>query len=304
MSSSVKCTLCKEEFAIVSCHECQTLVCKSCSAVCHECGTSICTPHTQKTKAGTPLCRGCMAERETRRQALSDKYSKEAQKKTIPPVSAPVAPTSPPAPPSSPADSTRLEDLIVGEQLLKSAEDNIEHRIEEKIEESHHADTYDKLPPEKRQKANFTETGRLELPPMDQSRPVLGQSGYQTPSRGSMTLAIIFFGLAMFFTIRVLPALHDTLFPFGDSNETEFTKNLMPIATDTNTLRNTSNIQSLDVFAQSATFFIAWGFVLVYCGLVLGLVVGLIRSMLLQKQAKEQHEAVKDLDQKSKDLYL
>ena len=304
MSTSVKCTLCKEEFAIVSCHECQTLVCKSCSAVCRECGTSICTPHTQRTKAGTPLCPGCMAEREARRQALRDKYGKGAHKKTAPPVSAPVAPTSSPASPSSPADSTRLEDLMGGEQLLKPLADNIEDRIEEEIEESHHADTYEKLPPEERQEASFTETGRLELPPMDQSRPVLGQSGYQPPSRGTMTLVIIFFGSAMLFTIRVVPALHDTLFPFGDSNDTEFTENLMPIATDTNALRNTSNIQSLDVFAQSATFFIAWGFVLVYCGLVLGLIFGLIRSMLLQKQAKEQHEAVKDLDQKSKDLYL
>ena len=303
---TVTCTLCHEENASIVCNDCKTLVCKNCSAKCKECRVAICTTHTLQTKSGTKLCGGCMGEREARRQALREKYNKPS---TPSPV---IQSTSFSALDDSPAtlspapevrdQSTSLEDLTEGEQLIRPAVE-LEEYDEEAELDRHYEEKDDRVPEQEHMTAYFTETGRLELPPMDQNRPVLGASGYRPPSKTTMLIVLVFFGLAMAFTVRVVPALNDTLFPFS-GHETKFDAGLMPIISDTNALRNAGNIRGLDIMAQSATFFIAWTFLITYVGGILLLLFAFIHSLIWSRQAKSQQEAMKSLDQNSKDLYM
>lgn len=299
---TVFCTICNEENASLVCKDCKSLICKNCSSVCRECGITICINHTKQTKAGTKMCAGCMAEREARRQALRDKYAKPSKpSKSTPSTSFESLDDSPSIPSSSPegkSQSTRLEDLAGAEQLLRPLGES-----EEEAELDKHYEEDNRIPTQEENKAYFTETGRLELPPMDQNRPVLGASGYEPPSRATTLIVLIFFGLAMVFAVRAVPALNDTLFPFTH-HQTNFNEKQMLIVTETNALRDGGNIQGLDIFAQGATFFMAWGFLIAYGGGVLMLLTGVIRSILWSREAKTQHEVMKNLDQESKDLYM
>ena len=311
--ASVTCKLCNQEYAIIACNDCQTLVCKKCSSVCRECGTSVCLHHTKQTKSGTKMCGRCMAEREARRQALRDKYGKTSEKPTVPVTSTsfqnidntptPHAPSSSSPTPSSHSQyqSTSLEDLTGGEQLLRPTE-AIEPAEDETKGDRRAKEGDDRIPQEEREEAFYSETGRLELPPMDQNRPVLGQSGYQPPSKVTTLCVLIFFGIAMIFTVRAVPSLHNTLFPFT-KHQTTFNSDQMPVINDTNAIRDGGNIQGLDIFAQSATFFVAWIFVILYGGGIVLLLIGLARSMYWARQAKQQQNAIKGLNQNDKDLY-
>lgn len=284
--ASVICTICNKKPACVACHDCKVLVCKDCSATCQGCRISLCAAHTEQTKSGTKMCRGCMAEREARRVALRDKYAN-------PTAISPAAPASPSAP------STSFQ-ALGGDEIPTRPPEEFNDDDEVPGDET---DSDDRIPPQERNEAFFTETGRLELPPMDENRPVLGASGYQPPSKTTMLIVLIFFGLAMIFTVRAVPSLEDTLFPFSD-HEITFNKDKMAMITETNKLRDASNIQSLDIFAQSATFFIAWVFVILYGGGIFLLLVAVIRGLIWGRQTKTQREALESLDQNSKDLYL
>ena len=250
-----------------------------------------------------------MDERRARRKELQEKYGKKTTPTPQTQATSFGSLNDPPPTPSAPRfQSTSLEDLTGGDQLLRSAE-NVED-IEAEAGLGPQAEDPDmRLDPEEERRqrqenteAYRTETGRLELPPMDQNRPVLGASGYQAPSKATHIIVLAFFGIAMFFVYRAVPSLKSTLFPFSNT-DIKFDDNLMPIATDNNSLRNASNIQQLDTLAQWATFLVAWGVVIIYVGLLFMLLVGFIRSILWNRLAKQQYEATKDLDHTSTNLY-
>lgn len=299
--ASVNCKLCDKEFAIIACNDCKMLVCGKCSSVCRGCGVSVCDKHTQQTKAGTKMCGPCMAEREARRQALQEKYGKPSEAKKAKSSSLNINVGG--------IQSTSLEDLTGGEQLIPPTEtpEFVESEADVAVIEDYLDETLkpedDRIPSQEREKASFTKTGRLELPQMDQNRPVLGLSGYSPPAKVITLLVMIFTGITMIYAYKAIPALESTLFPF-EKTEIKFEKNLRPIATETNALRNTSNIQPLDGIAQIFTFAIAWGVVIVYLGFLFMLLYAVVHVLIFSRTLKQQQEAIKGLEKSSKDLYL
>ena len=185
--ASVACKICNKQYAIVACDTCKTLVCKDCSAVCQGCGVTVCAQHVKQTSKGRKLCGRCMAERQARKQALREKYgsgnkaSSGEQQASAPRQASPPPVAAPP--PSAPSGSgTSLADLMGGEQLLKSAESYEDLEAEAGLGRVDEDDDPEmRLSPEEEQhkrkaldEAQFGSTGRLELPPMDENRPVLG----------------------------------------------------------------------------------------------------------------------------------
>ncbi|MFP6583441.1 MAG: hypothetical protein VCD00_12915 [Candidatus Hydrogenedentota bacterium] len=281
--ASVVCKLCNKNYAIAGCDTCKTLVCKDCSAVCQGCGTTICRQHVELTKKGRKLCGRCMSERNARREALRQKYSASRQQ-------------APPAPTESAGVS--FEDLMgSGGQLLKPVKPQAPPESED---EPDFGDP-DLAPEEAEPQATFTETGKLELPPMDENRPVLGQSGYQPPSRKRVLAAFIFFGIGSMLFYQSSPILRELLFPF-ETTELKFNQGQMTQIQDTNKLRNAGNFQQLDILTQGPMFFVAWSLLIGYCGGVLILVVGMIRSFYWSRLANHNLEAARSLDKDNNEL--
>ncbi len=302
---AVTCQRCKTQFAVIGCNECKTLVCSNCSSVCQSCGTSVCLEHTHLTKGGRKMCGQCAAERDARRRALKDKYS-ASENPVAPPSSAPPV-TSVPAPsvggysPFAANKGARFADIAGDEPLIPVRE------TEEELDEEaglgpEHDDPDMRLDPEEaaknrkaRESAQFTSTGRLELPPMDENRPVLGLSGYQPPSRKKLVAAFIFFGFGMLAFYNSTPYFKDTLFPW-DTTKLDFQEGQMAQIQETNRIRNTSNLQQFDIISQAPMFFVSWLIVLSYAFGILVLVIGIIRSSYWSYIAKRNLEASRNLD--------
>lgn len=305
--ASVVCTLCNTNYAIAGCVTCKTLVCKSCSSICQGCGTTVCQQHVETTSKGRKLCGRCMAERNARREALRQKYSKSKSETGAPsppkPAPAPISSQQRPAvPPASSADAgTSFEDLMGdGEQLLKPVTPQAPSSQDEDGPDFGEDDFGGD---EEEQQASFTETGKLELPPMDENRPVLGQSGYQPPSRKRVLAAFILAGIGSLLFYNSSPFLKDLLFPY-ETSELQFNENQMPQIQDTNKLRNAGNMQQLDIFSQAPIFFVAWAILLSYCGAVLILIVGIIRSYYWSRMANRNLEAARNVDKDNNQLQM
>lgn len=309
--ASVTCKLCNQQYAVIGCEECKTLVCSNCSCMCQGCGVPICNEHTDLTKGGRKLCGRCMSERKARRAALKDKYRTGERK-------SPSAPPSPSPPegklPSSPSSLAPFAGKgmsfaeIGGDGALIPVRETEEDIEQEAGLGQEHEDPVMRLDPEEaernrkaRETAQITATGRLELPPMDQNRPVLGQSGYQPPSQKKVFSAFLFFGIGMMYFYKSTPYFQDTLLPF-DTTELLFNEGAMAVVHDTNRIRNTSNLQQLDIFSQAPMFFVSWLVVLSYCGGVLILVIGIIRSTYWSYIAKRNLEASGNLDKDANEL--
>jgi hypothetical protein len=251
-----------------------------------------------------------MAERKARRAVLKEKYRAGEKKNTpAPPPKMPAQKT--PTPSSSPAPFAGKGMSfaeIRGDQPLMPV-----RATEKEIEEeaglgAEHEDPDMRLDPEEAERkrkaletAQFTSTGKLELPPMDENRPVLGQSGYEPPSRKKVFAAFVLFGISMIYFYNSTSYFKDTLFPF-DTTELQFMEGEMAVIQDTNLIRNTSNLQQLDIFSQAPIFFISWLIVLSYLGGVLILTVGIIRSTYWSYVAKRNLEASQNLDKDANEL--
>lgn len=97
------------------------------------------------------------------------------------------------------------------------------------------------------------------------------------------------------------PYFKDTLFPFT-TTELNFNEGEMAQIQDTNKLRNTSNIQQLNIFQQAPIFFVAWFILLSYLLGVFVLVLGIIRSTYWSHVAKRNLEASRNLDRDANEL--
>jgi hypothetical protein len=312
--ASVTCQRCNTQYAVIGCDECKTLVCGNCSSMCAGCGVSICVEHTHLTKGGRKLCGRCTAERQERQQALKSKYGKgqriapsisvpdsgeSAASSAVPPPSAPPAPGKPVGAATDAAfKGVAFADIAGSSPLIPIRE--TEREIEEEAGVGpEHEDPEMRLDPEEAEKsrkaretAHLTSTGRLELPPMDQNRPVLGQSGYQPPSRIKVMAAFILFGIGSMLFYNSTPYLKETLFLF-DTRKPQFYEGQMAQIQDTNKIRNTSNIQQFDIFSQAPMFFVSWFILLVF---------GVIRSSYWSYIAKRNLEAARNLDKDANQL--
>ncbi len=285
--------------------------------MCAGCGVSICIEHTHLTKGGRKLCGHCTAERQERQQALKSKYGKG--QRSAPSISVPdsgeSAASSAVRPPSTSPATGRPVGAAAGAAFKGVAFADIAgsstlipvRETEEEIEEEagvgpEHEDPEMRLDPEEAEKsrkaretAHLTSTGRLELPPMDQNRPVLGQSGYQPPSRKKVLAAFILFGIGSVLFYNSTPYLEDTLFSF-DTTKPQFYEGQVAQIQETNKLRNTSNIRQFDIFSQAPMFFVSWFILISY---LLGIVIlffGVIRSSYWSYIAKRNLEAARNLD--------
>lgn len=306
---SVTCKVCNKQYAIVACDTCKELVCKDCSVVCQACGTSVCVKHVNETSKGRKLCGRCKAERDARKKALKEKYS-GGGKPAAPPVSEAAQSSIPPSPPTSePAGGgTSLADLMGGDQLLKSSESYEDIEAEAGMRADDDSDPEMRLDPEEEEKnrraldeARFSATGRLELPPMDENRPVLGQSGYQPPARWKVLAAFIFAGIGSLYFYNSTDYFKDTLFPWHTTN-LQFNENEMPTIQETNRIRNSANVQQFDIFKQAPIFFVAWSIVGAYFFAVIILVIGMIRSYYWSRVANQHLEAARALDKDNNEL--
>lgn len=122
-------------------------------------------------------------------------------------------------------------------------------------------------------------SARLELPPIDEKRPVMVMSGHQAPTRTAYYFAFAFFGIAGLVFYSTTPILQDIMFPF-DTPGYKFDSNQLPLIKDTNQLRNTSNISQLDLLSQVPAFFITWAILIVYLGGSVLIIVSTARSAI------------------------
>lgn len=128
-------------------------------------------------------------------------------------------------------------------------------------------------------------SARLELPSVDDKRPVYVQSGYQSPTVTKYFFAFLFFGVSGIIFYGTTPILHDLLFPF-DTPDYEFISNQMTPIQDTNRLRNTSNISQFEILSQAPIFFITWLILIVYVGGSIWLIVSTLRSIVSSYRSK------------------
>jgi hypothetical protein len=139
--------------------------------------------------------------------------------------------------------------------------------------------------------------GRLQLPPIDDKRPILTASGYQPPSRTAWIAAFAIFGIAGAIFWSIFPGFSDILFP-DDLARPKFLTDLMPMATDTNALRNTSNISQFEILKQAPIFFVAWAVVGAYAIGFLLIIVSLIRSLFGSYLAKRRLKRAQEYAEK------
>lgn len=326
MSSPV-CTICQMNNAITSCVECKQLVCGDCSGSCQVCAKSLCKNHVQLTSHGRKLCPHCMAERNAQRKRLKAERRKQKAKEeqaastsfeNLSDSSTGTSPGFAGKPISSAAASvsagTSFEDIFDGTPVLKpQAVEEDDERDADLVSAGNMGDQeYDDLDPAEKERqaklgrteAESTESGRLELPPMDENRPVLSASGYQPPSRLRKMMAFVFFGIGMMYFWTATPYLKETMLPW-DAPKLEYNQDQMATYKhDDNRIRNSSNINQFEFFAQGPFFFIAWLVVLSYVGGVLAITFSIIRSAWWSWRAKLNLEAADDLEKDRNELLM
>jgi hypothetical protein len=285
--ATMKCGTCGAADSIAFCAETGAPICAMCTVSCDVCGAPLSRGREQLTSTGRKLCSSCMAARNTRRRAKKEELRREAaeKKREAAPAAAPrggvsfedlmrddpalsgnlravkreEAPARAAAQSETPKPSgTAFQDLVSeGPKAYQSASLARDAGFDGAIEGDESANAFGL---EGRAKEGAS---RLALGPIDDNRPILTGSGYQPQSKLVYLAAFAFFGIAAAIFWSVVPGIRDVMFPEQHVGA-QFTSNLAPIATDTNALRNTSNIGQFDLFSQAPIFFIAWFLVLAY----------------------------------------
>jgi len=307
----VKCSVCGEGDSIAFCAESGAPLCANCAVTCQVCYTPISRERVNLTSTGRKLCTKCMAERNARRKAQKEQLKRRAAEKKQRSDAA-ISP-SPGVPRSSSGAATDAEagtsfssltadeplsfDALTADEAHPEGEDQFlepEHRDEDdEGEDDEKKTSLADLSPEAQERST-----RLELGPVDESRPVLTSSGYQAPSGWKYAVAFFLFGVAGALFLTVSPALRDLMWPYKTPPLQFAADRLTPVG-DTNTLRDTSNVSQLDIFSQGPIFLITWSIVLVYVTGCVLIIVSLIRSgissYLARRRLKHvQEEAEKD----------
>lgn len=290
--ATVQCRACGQADSIAFCAETGEPLCADCAVTCQVCRVPINKKRVQLTSTGRKLCSKCMADRNARRKAKKEELRRAEKRETNAPAA--VASTSFQAlndsPPPKPS-GTSFQDLMAGDDapLMRPVEFDEEEETAEPRGEVHGL-----LSPEDEEGRTWGPEGapqegsnRLQLPPIDDHRPILTSSGYQGPSRTAWVAAFALFGIGAAIFWSVFPGIREIMLPW-DTTALNFSSNLSPTATDTNALRNMSNVNQFELLSQGPIFFVAWAIVGVY---VLGftlIIWSLVRSIVSSHFAKRR----------------
>lgn len=306
--ATIKCKTCGVGDSIAFCAETGAPICANCAVSCSVCESPLSRERVQLTSTGRKLCSKCMAERNARRKAKKEEMRREGKPDREKP-----SPT--PAAPANLGGGVSFESLMRDEPALAAGLQAVKREevprapepeetpasagtsFEDLMSSGPMAPTADKSA-RKAGLEGVPQVGskRLELGPIDDHRPILTASGHQGPGKMAYTAAFLLFGLAGVIFFTVMPGIREIMLP-GQSVGAKFSADLMPVATDTNALRNTSNISQFDLFSQGPVFLIAWSIVLVY---VIGFVLivwsvarSLLESHLAKRRLKKAEEYAK-----------
>lgn len=289
--ATIKCSACQTNASITFCSDTGVALCGDCAIPCDRCHVPLARTRVQVTSKGRKLCPRCMAERNAKRQARRERIKEKSRerKRTEPGraapkgIEAPVAdqPVTPgplgfsastqgnPAPVPSPISFEAL-DASHGPQATtpaaKTAKDDFGSDFGADFGAPAAPD--EDAGPQRSFGLEGVPTdasSRLELPPIDENRPVMTLSGYRAPTKTAYFFAFFFFGIAGLVFYSSTPILKDVLFPF-DTPTYKFNANQQTPIMDTNRLRNTGNVSQFEILAQAPTFFIAWLILIVYVG--------------------------------------
>jgi len=317
---AVTCRACGQGESIAICSESGIPICANCAVSCDACKSPLQRDRAQLTSTGRKLCSKCMAERNARRRAKKDEIRREASAAKRESSSGKSAAASAgvagasfedlmrddaelshafkglvreEAPPPPAAEAPKKSAGTSFEDLEPSAKKGSKAAPRQSGNELKLDDEAKTFGLEGQAKEG---SGRLSLGPIDDNRPILGQSGHQPPSKRAYIAAFCFFGLAGAIFWNVAPGFREILMPWR-TPKYQFSTNLAPVATDTNALRNASNISQFDMFSQGPIFFVAWLFVGVY---VVGFVLivwsvgrSLMSSYLAKRRLKKAEEYAK-----------
>ncbi len=287
---AVTCRACGQGESVAICSDSGIPICANCAVSCGACGSPFNRELAQLTSTGRKLCPKCMVERAARRRAKKDEVRRDASSpkressqgrpaagvagasfedlmrddaqlsQTFKGIMRAEAPTPPKAagvpksagPPKS--AGTSFEELLPEAKAAGSQK----KAAKAAARGSNGVDLDDASAKTFGLEGQAQEgSRRLSLGPIDDNRPILGQSGHQPPSKKAYLAAFCLFALsgAIFWT--VFPRFREILMPWRIPKY-GFSSNLTPVATDTNALRNASNISQFDVISQAPIFFAAW----------------------------------------------
>lgn len=308
----MKCKTCGVGDSIAFCSETGAPICAKCAVSCDVCESPLSRERVQFSSTGRKLCSKCMAERNARRKAQKEQMRREKAEREKPRPSSPA-----PAATAGLGGGISFEDLMRDEPALAANLQSVKREEAPRAPEPQPEDapesagtSFEDLmssgpaaPGTEKPKRRAGLEGvpqegskRLELGPIDEHRPILTASGHQGPGKMAYTAAFLLFGLAGVIFFTVMPGIREIMLP-GQSVGANFTTDLMPVATDTNALRNTSNISQFDLLSQGPVFLIAWSIVLIYTlGFVLILwSVGrsLLETYLAKRRLKKAEEYAK-----------
>ncbi len=111
--------------------------------------------------------------------------------------------------------------------------------------------------------STYTPEGTKKKNELADDRPILGSSGYQAPSKKAWAAAYFLFGAsAVFFAIRN-PGIMEITWPFG-AGTIEYDEGQRAMIQDSNSLRNSSSVSNLSLFAAVPIFVLGWSLILAY----------------------------------------
>lgn len=315
--ATVKCNACQTNPSITFCNETGVALCGDCAIPCDRCHVALARTKVQVTSTGRKLCPKCMAERNAKRQAKRQRIKEKSRERKrseydeVAPtgIEAPVANrtvtpgamglSTPAQGSSAPAASPISFEALNDSQGPQTAPPAAEAAKDDFGSESG-ADFGAPAPPEKDTgpKRNFglegvptDQSSRLELPPVDENRPVMIRSGYRGPTKTAYFFAFLFFGFAGLVFYSTTPILRDIMFPF-DTTEYKYNSNQMTPIMDTNRLRDTSNISQFEILAQAPTFFVTWLIIVVYIGGSALIIISTVRSAISSFRARRHQRKV------------
>ena len=323
--STIKCRACEVNESITFCSETGMALCGDCAVPCDVCYIPIGLKQAQVTSTGRKLCAKCMAERNAKRQLKREKMrtASRARRRAErgeaipddpePPVGHMVAraagqPLSPGAmsldaltsdAPAAP-DTKRVVPARSFEAPKKSQGRTAAPVAAEAAKDDFIPDfgaDFGAQPDAGKAgapKRNFGLEGvpterssRLELPPVDETRPVRVGSGYRAPTKTAYFFAFAFFGIAGLVFYSTTPILGDIMFPF-DTPEYKYNANQRLVIMDTNRLRGASNVSQFEIISQAPIFFITWVILIVYLGGSGLIIVSTARSAISSFLSKRQ----------------
>ncbi len=270
-------------------------LCGDCAVPCDVCYIPIGRKQAQITSTGRSLCPKCMAERNAKRRLRREKMktASRVRKRAERGEAIPGDP-EPPVRPVVRARSLETPKESQGRTAAPAAGEAAKDGIGPDSGADFGAGP-DAAKDDARKRdfglegVPMARSSRLELPPLDETRPIMVMSGHRAPTKTAYFFAFAFFGIAGLVFYSTTPILRDIMFPFDTHTpEYKFSPNQLPVIMDTNRLRNTSNVSQLQIFSQVPAFFLTWAILIAYVGGSVLIIVSTARSAISSFRSKRQ----------------